>query len=86
MHILLTHNKEYRKVFGDKPLMTDWRKHKSLKDHLVSAKFKCESSDNKSAPCSRSRCQICPFIEETNTFQTEDKSETFDIREGIFEL
>ena len=30
-----------------------------------------------------SRCQICPFIEETNTFQKKDKSETFDIRKGI---
>ena len=36
---------------------------KSLKDHLVSAKNKCEPSlDNKSAPCCR--CEICPFIEE----------------------
>ena len=42
--------------------MIGWRKPKSLKDHLVSAKIKCEpSSDNKSAPCCRSRCQICPF-------------------------
>ena len=83
-HILLTPNKEHRKVFGDKPPMIGWRKPKSLKDHLVSAKVKCEpSSDNKSAPCCRSRCQICPFIEETKTFQNKDKSETFDIRKGI---
>ena len=51
-HILLTPTKEHRKVFGDKPPMIGWRKPKSLKDHLVSAKVKCEpSSDNKSAPC-----------------------------------
>ena len=25
----------------------------------------------------------CPFIEETKTFQSNDKSETFDIRKGI---
>ena len=56
--------------------MTGWRKPRSLKDHLVSAKVK-------SAPCCRSRCQICPFIEETKTFQNKDKSETFDIRKGI---
>ena len=49
-HILLTPNKEHRKVFGDKPPMIGWRKPKSLKDHLVSAKIECEpSSDNKSA-------------------------------------
>ena len=83
-HILLTPNKEHRKVFGDKPPMIGWRKPKSLKDHLASAKVKCEpSSDNKSAPCCRSRCQICPFIEETKTFQNKDKSETFDIKKGI---
>ena len=53
-------------------------------DHLISVKIKCEpSSDAKSALCCRSRCQICPFIEETKTFQNKDKSETFDIRKGI---
>ena len=83
-HILLTPNKEHRKVFEDKPPLIGWRKPKSLKDHLVSAKIKCEpSSGNKSAPCCRSRYQICPFIEETKTFQNKDKSETFDIRKGI---
>ena len=83
-HILLTPNKEHRKVFEDKPPLIGWRKPKSLKDHLVSAKIKCEpSSGNKIAPCCRSRYQICPFIEETKTFQNKDKSETFDIRKGI---
>ena len=84
VHILLTPNKEHCKVFGDKPPMIDWRKLKSLKDHLVSAKVKYEpSSDNKSAPYCTSRCQICPFIEETKTFQNKDKSKTLDIRKGI---
>ena len=80
----MTPNKEHRKVFGDKPPMIGWRKPKSLKDHLVSAKIKCElSSDNKSALYCRSRCQVCPFIKEIKTFQNKDKSETFDIRKGI---
>ena len=58
-HILLTPNKEHRKVFGDKPPMTGWRKPKSFKYHLASAKVKCEpSSDNKSAPCCTSTCQM----------------------------
>ena len=83
-HILLAPNKKHRKVFGDKRPMTGWRKPKSLKDHLVSAKIKCESSsDNKRAPYCRSRCQICPFIEETKTFQKKGKSKTFDIRKEI---
>ena len=43
-HILLTPNKEHCKVFGDKPPMIGSRKPKSLKDHLVSAKIKCEPS------------------------------------------
>ena len=64
-------------VFGDN---LGYGKPKSLKDHLVSAKTQCESpSDNKSAPCCRSKCQICPFIEETETFQNKDTSETLDI-------
>ena len=64
--------------------MTDWRKPKSLKDHIVSAKIKCEpSSVNKSAPCCRSRYQICPVIEETKTFQNKNESETFDVTNGI---
>ena len=80
-HVLLTPNEEHRKVFGDNSPMIGWRKPKSLKDHLVSAKIICESSsDNKNAPCRRFGCQICTFIEETNTFQSKDKSETFDIR------
>ena len=54
------------------------------KQRSFSAKIKCEpSSDNKSVPCCRSRCQICPFIEETKIFQNKDKSETFDIRKGV---
>ena len=44
VHILLTPNKEHRKLFGDNPPMIGWRKSKSLKDHLVSAKIKSESS------------------------------------------
>ena len=64
--------------------MIDWRKLKSLKDHLVSARIECEpSSDNKSALCCRSGYQICPFIEQTKTFQNKGKSETFDIRKEI---
>ena len=64
--------------------MIGWRKLRSLKDHLVSSKIKCEpSSDYKSAPCCRARCQICPFIKETKTFQNKDTSETFEVRKGI---
>ena len=71
-HIHLTPNKEHRKVFGHNPPIIGWRKPKSLRDQLVSAKIKCESSsDNKSAPCCWCRCQMCPFIEETNTWDFE---------------
>ena len=61
-HTLFTHNKQHCKVLGDKPPMIGWRKPKSFKDYLVSAKIKCEpSSDKRSAPCCRSRYQICRF-------------------------
>ena len=64
--------------------MIGWRKPKLLKGHLVSAKIKCESSsDNKSAPCCRSRCQICPFIVETNTFQTRMKVKRLTLEKGF---
>ena len=54
-YILLTPNKEHRKVFGDKAPMIAWIKPKSLTDHLVSVKIQCEpSSDNKKRPCCRS--------------------------------
>ena len=77
-------HKEHRKIFEDKSPMISWGKPKSIKDCLVSAKIKRESTlHNKSVPCCRSKCQICPFIEETNFFQNKDKSETFDIRKGI---
>ena len=37
--------------------MIGWRKPKALKDHLLGAKIKCESSsDNKTASCCRSKC------------------------------
>ena len=40
--------------------MIGWKKPKSLKDHLVSAKIKCgSSSDNKSALCCRCRESYC---------------------------
>ena len=69
-HILLTPNKKHGKGFEDNPPLTGGRKQKSFKDHLVSARIKCElSSDNKNAPYCKSRYQICSFIEETNTFQ-----------------
>ena len=64
--------------------MIGWKKPKSFKDHLLSSKTKCESSShNNSALCCRSRCQVCPFIEETKTFQNKGKSETFDIRKRV---
>ena len=64
--------------------MIGWRKPKSFKDHVLNAKIKCELfSDNKSAPCCMSRCQISPFIKETNAFPKKEKIETFEIRKGI---
>ena len=83
-HILLTPNKEHRKVFGDKPPMIGWRKPKSLKDHLVSAKVKCEpSSDNKSAPCCRSRCQICPLLRKLKLFKIKIKAKHLTLEKGF---
>ena len=65
------------KFFGDKPLIGR-RKTKSLKDHLVSAKIKCEpSSDNKSAPCCMS------FIEKLTLFKTRIKVKDLALEKGF---
>ena len=72
--ILLIPKKEHCKAFEDNSPMIRLTEPKSLKYQLVSAKIKCESSsDNTSVPRSRYRCQICPFIEETNVFRNKDK-------------
>ena len=42
-HILLTPNKEHCKGFGNRTPITGRRRPKSLKDHLVNAKIKCNS-------------------------------------------
>ena len=58
---------------------------RASKQRSFSAKIKCEpSSDSKSVPCCRSRCQICPFIEETKTLLNKDKSKRFYIKKGFY--
>ena len=67
----MTPNKEHCKVFGDRPPMTGWRKPKSLKDYLVSAKMKCEpSSNNKSAPCCSLDAKFVLLLRKLKLFKT----------------
>ena len=83
-HIFLTPNKEHRKVFGDKPPMIGWGKPKSLKDHLVSAKVKCEpSSDNKSAPCCGLDAKFVLLLRKLKLFKARIKAKHLTLEKGF---
>ena len=66
LHILLTHNKQHKRVFLNVPVV-GFRNAQSLKDYLVRSKLpkleesgKCESSEKKT-------CSVCDSISTTTT-------------------
>ena len=80
LHILLTHNKEHKKVFPIVPIV-EFRNGNSFKDYLVRAKlFKLEES-GRCEPCDKKSCLVCESISTTATFTTEACKETFKIPE-----
>ena len=82
LHILLTPNKEHKKVFQDIPIV-GFRNGKSLKDHLVRAKLPNVEITERSESCGKGNCQVCDFIWDTDTFTTKACGETFKIQSGI---
>ena len=80
IHLLLTPDKEHQKVFKDIPLI-GFRRGKSLKDILVRAKIpQSKVKEGCCGPCKKTRCQICSFVTETNTFQSTTTQKSHRIR------
>ena len=75
IHLLLAPDKEHERVFPTVPIM-GFRKGKSLKDFLVRAKVPpIEKPKGGCSPCRGKRCQVCNFVNNTDSFQviTKDK-------------
>ena len=81
LHILLTPNKEHKKVFPDVPVV-GFRNGKSLKDYLVRAKLSKLEESGKCEPCGKKSCLVCDSISTSTTFTTEACQETFKIQKG----
>ena len=83
--IFLTPKKEHRKVLWVKPPTIGWRKPKSLENHLVSAKTKCESSsDNKSAPCYGLDAKFALLLRKLTPFKTRIKVKRLTLKKGFW--
>ena len=85
LHILLTPDKEYKKVFQDNSVI-EFRNGKSLKDYLVRAKLPNVEITGGSELCGKGNCQVCDFICDTDTFSTKACNETFKIQSGVLKL
>ena len=81
LHILLTPNKEHKRVFPNVPVV-GFRNGKSLKDHLVRAALPKIEKTGGSEPCGKKSCQVCDSISTTNSFTTEACGEEFKIQDG----
>ena len=74
IHLLLTPDQEHRNVFPDIPVV-GFRRGKSLKDILVRAKLPKIQGNEGSSGCGKKRCEICPHIDETSSFQSQEGRE-----------
>ena len=82
LHILLTPDKEHKKVFQDIPIAW-FHSGKSLKNHLVRAKLPNVEITWRSESCGKRNCQVCEFICDTDAFSTKACGETFKIQSGV---
>ena len=85
LHILLTPDKEHKKVFQN-ILVVGFRNGKSLKDHLARAKLPNVEITGRRESCGKGNCQVCDFICDTDTFSTKACNETFKIQSGVLKL
>ena len=81
LHILLTPNKEHKKVFPN-VLVIGFRNGKSLKDFLVRATLPKINASGRYEPCRKKTCLVCDSISTVTTFTTEACQETFKIQSG----
>ena len=82
LRILLTPDKEHKKVFQDIPFV-GFCNGKSLKDQLVRAKLPNVDITGRSESCGKGNCQVCDFTCDTDTFSTKTCGETFKIQSGV---
>ena len=81
LHILLTPNKEHKKVFPNVPVI-GFRNGKSLKDFLVRATLPKVNGSGRCKPCGKKTCLVCDSISTATIFTTEDCQDTFKIQSG----
>ena len=81
MHILLTPDKEHKKVFPDVHV-EGFRNGKSLKDYLVRVKLSKLEESVRCEPCKKKTCFDCDSISTTTAFATEACQENFKIQKG----
>ena len=79
LHILLTPNKEHKKVFPNVPVI-GFRNGKSLKDFLVRATLSKLNEGGRCEPCGKKTCVVCDSTSTATTFTTETCQETFKIQ------
>ena len=81
IHVLLSApNEEHKKVFSDVPIV-GFKRGKSIKDFLVRSKLPVKRETvGQSEACQKARCQICPSICKTKSFESSQTSEKYEIR------
>ena len=81
LHLLLTPNKEHRKVFPDVSVV-GFQNGKSLKDYLVRAILSKHEESGRCEPRGKKTCLVCDSISTTTTFTTDTCQETFKIQKS----
>ena len=79
LHILLTPNKEHKKLFPNVPVI-GFRNGKNLKDFLVRATLSRLNEGGRCEPCGEKTCVVCDSTSTATTFTTETCQETFQIQ------
>ena len=81
LHILLTPNKEHKKVFPNVPVI-GFLNGKGLEDFLVRATLAKLNESRRCKPCGKKTCLVCNSINTAMAFTTEACQETFKIQSG----
>ena len=82
-HNILALGEEHRELFSRTP-MVSFRRTKSLKDILVRAMVKCQSTEpNVCTGCNkRSDCQVCNILVNSDKFSNREGTRVYNIRKG----
>ena len=81
LHILLTPNKDYKKVFLNVLVVGFWDG-QSLKNFLVRATLPKLNGSGRCEPCGKKTCLVCNSISTASTFTAEVCQENFKIQSG----